>query len=73
MEKTQAQATVTVELTHDDIRDLVAFGNRAQMSGVEAPRWCELNAKLVSHLRPQPAKDPGLELVGPNESAGGTD
>lgn len=66
MEKT----TITVELSTDDIRDLVAFGNRAQMSGVEAPRWCELNAKLVRAL--QASRDPGLELVGNGESAGGT-
>ena len=70
MEK-KNQQTVTVELTTDDIRDLVAFGNRAQMSGVEAPRWVELNGKLVAAL--QSKRDPGLELVGPNESAGGTD
>ena len=63
MEKT----TRLVELTVDDIRDLVAFGNRAQMSGVEAPRWCELNAKLVRALR----EDPELELVG--QSAGGSE
>lgn len=68
MEKTP---TISVELTTDDIRDLVAFGNRAQMSGVEAPRWVELNQKLVRAL--QADRDPGLELVGKHESAGGTD
>ena len=60
------QQTVMIELTTDDIRDLIAFGNRAQMSGVEAPRWCELNAKLSQSLR----KEPGLELVAAGEPGG---
>lgn len=65
--QTQKPQTITVELTREDISDLIAFGNRSQMSGREAPRWCELNARLTQAMQ---NPEPGLELVAKGEPGG---
>jgi hypothetical protein len=42
---------ITLRLTEGQIRDLIAFGNRAQMSGQEAPVWVELNGRLMQAIK----------------------
>jgi len=36
-----------VPLNKADLQNLIAFGNRAQMSGLEADSWVELKQRLV--------------------------
>lgn len=61
------------QLTNEDLQNMIAFGNRAQMQGKEADTWFFLKQKLGTELttRLQAAeaangaeKTPGLELVG---------
>lgn len=47
----QNQETITVTLTDDDLANLVAFGNRAQMNGAEADTWVALKQRLIEARR----------------------
>jgi len=37
-----------LKLTIDELRNMIAFGNRAQMNGAEADTWVALKAKLMA-------------------------
>lgn len=63
----QSKPTIVCELTitNHDIENLIAFGNRAQMTGLEAGLWVELRSNLVAVLQqasaaPHPVDDPAL-------------
>lgn len=49
MESQQAnqETAVPIPLTKSDIQNLIAFGNRSQMSGQEAEIWVELKHRLA--------------------------
>jgi hypothetical protein len=69
--------TILCELTitNHDIENLIAFGNRAQMTGLEAGLWIELRSNLVGVLeQAHAAPDSGADLIVPPDlSPGGTD
>lgn len=55
---------VRLTLTIDDVRNLIAFGNRAQMSGVEADGWVALKHKVLRQVDDQVNKQrANLEVV----------
>lgn len=60
-DKTQPQV-ITLTLTPDDVRNLVAFGNRATMKGSEADLWVGLKMKVLKQADEQ-SKSPDLEVV----------
>jgi hypothetical protein len=37
-------------MTNDDLANIIAFGNRASMTGAEADTWVELKRKLFATL-----------------------
>lgn len=39
-----------VPLSNHDLANLIAFGNRASMSGAEADTWVELKTRLITAL-----------------------
>lgn len=41
----------TLIMSEEDLRNMIAFGNRAQMTGVEADTWVALKARLVKAMR----------------------
>lgn len=51
MEVQNRPRVITLRLTEEQIRDLIAFGNRAQMTGREAPVWVELNGILFRAIK----------------------
>ena len=53
MEMEQNPTTVTLNLTPDDVRNLVAFGNRATMKGAEADLWVKLKVKVLEQADAQ--------------------
>lgn len=44
---------IRLTLTIDDCKNLVAFGNRAQMSGAEADLWVSLKHRLLRQVDDQ--------------------
>lgn len=74
----QAKPTIVCEITitNHDIENLIAFGNRAQMSGLEgAAIWAPLRANLVAVLEQANAVPDDTALIVPDAelSPGGTD
>lgn len=63
--------TISVELSTDDLANIVAIGNRANMSGLEADTWVELKNRLRLAAQPKPEPEPDLDLEGFG-SPGGT-
>lgn len=62
-----------MELTNDDLQNMIAFGNRADMKGAEADTWFFLKQKLGTELNARQAAalsaneeptTPELEIVG---------
>lgn len=53
---------LTLELNDVDVENLIAFGNRAQMSGAEAEVWVRLKMGLIDALEAARAgaDDPGI-------------
>jgi len=54
---------VTLTLTIDDARNLIAFGNRATMNGSEADLWVALKMKVLKQVDDQVNRKPDLEVV----------
>ncbi len=57
-----AARTILVPLTENDIVNIVAFGNRANMKGAEADTWVELKNRLVEATR-EKEREPTDRLV----------
>ena len=57
-----------LELTPDEIRNLIAFGNRADMKGSEADLWVGLKTRILKQVQEQESsakkEAAGLEVVG---------
>lgn len=68
MDQKNRPRVITLRLTEAQINDLLAFGNRAQMSGREAPVWVELN-RLITRAVKEADQD---ELDLAQGSPGGT-
>jgi len=47
MFQNQMDKKVTLTLTMDEIRNLVAFGNRSEMRGAEADTWVALKQTIA--------------------------
>lgn len=47
-----------VRLTDQDIQNLVAFGNRADMKGKEADTWVDLKMRLIEAMTPEDIPEP---------------
>ena len=60
-DRTQPQ-TITLTLTPDEVRNLVAFGNRATMKGSEADLWVGLKMKVLKQAD-ENYKSTDLEVV----------
>jgi hypothetical protein len=66
--RNEMRQTVTVEvrMTNDDLANIIAFGNRASMTGAEADTWVELKRKLFATLA-HAEQSLVEELVGPDQ------
>lgn len=65
----QTEPTVAIPLSESDVKNIIAFGNRSTMSGVEADTWVELKNRLAGEFRaglPEPEVPQGLRAV-PND------
>lgn len=50
-QKNPEPVTVQLTISEDDASNLVAFGNRASMSGVEADTWVDLKRRIGAAVR----------------------
>lgn len=68
------QKTNLVPLTDSDLTNLVAFGNRASMTGAEADTWVELKQRLTKARDATNDDDgvPGIDLDDEDLKPGGT-
>ena len=65
---------VSLTLTNHDIQNIVAFGNRAHMTGQEADTWVDLKIRLSMAVEQAEHGDAGLMLPPdiPPANPGGT-
>lgn len=67
----QEPKTLAINLSPDQIRNLVAFGNRATMKGSEADLWVALKNDILTQADQAAAsaakEQTGLEVVGSAE------
>ena len=55
---TEQAKTKTIQLTSPELENLIAFGNRGTMTGVEADLWVDLKGKLAEAIAaPEPEAD----------------
>lgn len=66
MFQNQMDKTVTLTLKLDEVRNVVAFGNRAQMSGAEADTWVSLKQKIAEAVAEASKEEPPVKAV-PND------
>lgn len=45
--------TITLQLTAEEANNLIAFGNRATMTGAEADTWVDLKKKVALQVETQ--------------------
>lgn len=49
--QTRLAPMINLTLTLDDVRNVIAFGNRAEMRGAEADTWVALKQKFAEAVR----------------------
>lgn len=47
------EETITIQLTRGEIHNLIAFGNRASMTGLEADEWVAVKNNLARQIQPE--------------------